>query len=315
MRRTAALVLAALAVSLGTVGAAWAITGGELDGTAPERRDDRLLPARRAVPLLGDARLADGARHGRALHGGRARQDDRDIRHRRAQPIAARGGRHGQRACRRPDTTAPVPGWLTGTPHANPLFDGKLQLNNLHDVGVVVLDEPYTGDACGAAAGELPRRAVARARAGSTSRRSRSSATACSSRSRRRARRSPATSRATTAPAASPRRSGRIVSSQVLKLAENAKDSRAGRRQLLRRLGRPGVPRRPARRRHELSAQASSAGALARYYRLDTADARSFLDELRRRPLARDAPARSGPLRQERNPLPLDLRPAARAHP
>jgi hypothetical protein len=34
MRRTAALALAALAVSLGTVGTAWAITGGELDGNA-----------------------------------------------------------------------------------------------------------------------------------------------------------------------------------------------------------------------------------------------------------------------------------------
>ena len=34
MRRTAALVLAALAVSLGTVGTAWAITGGQLDGDA-----------------------------------------------------------------------------------------------------------------------------------------------------------------------------------------------------------------------------------------------------------------------------------------
>ena len=34
MRRTVALALAALAVSLGTVGTAWAITGGELDGNA-----------------------------------------------------------------------------------------------------------------------------------------------------------------------------------------------------------------------------------------------------------------------------------------
>lgn len=39
---------------------------------------------------------------------------------------------------------APVPGWLTGTPHAHPLWDGELQNNDLHDVGVVVLDEPYT---------------------------------------------------------------------------------------------------------------------------------------------------------------------------
>ena len=37
-----------------------------------------------------------------------------------------------------------VPGWLTGTPHAHPLWDGELQLNDLHDVGVVVLDAPYT---------------------------------------------------------------------------------------------------------------------------------------------------------------------------
>src|SRR5262245_8830654 len=41
--------------------------------------------------------------------------------------------------------TAPVAGWLTGTPHAHPLWDGKLQLNDLHDVGVIVLDQPYNG--------------------------------------------------------------------------------------------------------------------------------------------------------------------------
>jgi trypsin len=38
---------------------------------------------------------------------------------------------------------APVAGFLTGTPHAHPLYDGELQLNDLHDVGVVVLDAPY----------------------------------------------------------------------------------------------------------------------------------------------------------------------------
>jgi len=40
--------------------------------------------------------------------------------------------------------TAPVPGWLTGTSHTHPLWDGELQLNDLHDVGVIVLDAPYT---------------------------------------------------------------------------------------------------------------------------------------------------------------------------
>lgn len=32
--------------------------------------------------------------------------------------------------------------WLAGTPHAHPLWANKLQLNDLHDVGVVVLDTP-----------------------------------------------------------------------------------------------------------------------------------------------------------------------------
>ena len=35
---------------------------------------------------------------------------------------------------------------LPGQRHAHPLWDGELQLNDLHDVGVVVLDAPY-GDA------------------------------------------------------------------------------------------------------------------------------------------------------------------------
>jgi hypothetical protein len=39
-------------------------------------------------------------------------------------------------------TSTPA-GWLTGTPHAHPLWDGELQLNDLHDLGVVVLDQPY----------------------------------------------------------------------------------------------------------------------------------------------------------------------------
>lgn len=37
-------------------------------------------------------------------------------------------------------------GWAAiGTPHAHPLWDGELQLNDLHDVGVVVLDQAVTG--------------------------------------------------------------------------------------------------------------------------------------------------------------------------
>ena len=40
--------------------------------------------------------------------------------------------------------TPTPPGWLAGTPHTHPLWDNELQLNDLHDVGVVVLDQPYT---------------------------------------------------------------------------------------------------------------------------------------------------------------------------
>jgi Trypsin len=35
-------------------------------------------------------------------------------------------------------------GYATGTPHTHPLWDGELQNNDLHDVGVIVLDSPVT---------------------------------------------------------------------------------------------------------------------------------------------------------------------------
>jgi hypothetical protein len=40
-------------------------------------------------------------------------------------------------------TSAPA-GWLTGRSYTHPRWDGELQLNDLHDVGVIVLDRPYT---------------------------------------------------------------------------------------------------------------------------------------------------------------------------
>ena len=43
-------------------------------------------------------------------------------------------------------TTANVPaGYVTGTAHANPAFNEKLQAKNLLDIGVVVLDAPIAG--------------------------------------------------------------------------------------------------------------------------------------------------------------------------
>ncbi len=35
-------------------------------------------------------------------------------------------------------------GYVTGSPHTHPLWDGELQNNDLHDVGVIVLDAPIT---------------------------------------------------------------------------------------------------------------------------------------------------------------------------
>jgi hypothetical protein len=94
MRRTVALILAALAVSLGTVGTAWAITGGQIDGTQHPnvamivfyQPDGRF---RCSATLVSPTVLVTAA------HRRRARQDDRDVRPRRALTLAARRRRPG----------------------------------------------------------------------------------------------------------------------------------------------------------------------------------------------------------------------------
>jgi hypothetical protein len=122
---------------------------------------------------------------------------------------------------------APVPGFLSGTPHTHPLWDGELQLNDLHDVGVVVLDTPYLG--------ATPARRFTEA-------------------------------------------VGQNASSQVLKPAENANDSRAGGGSCFGDSGGPVF--------HDgLLVGDTSFGAsqfcrsFGGYYRLDIEDARSFLDD------------------------------------
>ncbi len=171
---------------------------------------------------------------------------------------------------------APVPGWLTGTPHAHPLWDGELQLNDLHDVGVVVLDGPYTG----AIPASLPRRnyleGLAKGNGGLNKQtfevvgygvffdkptEGPQKPTAIADRTRR----------FTTAV-------GQNVSSQVLKLAENAKDSRAGGGSCFGDSGGPAFHAGliVADTSFGASQFCRSAGG---YYRLDTDDARSFLDD------------------------------------
>jgi len=170
--------------------------------------------------------------------------------------------------------SAPVAGWLTGTPHADPLFTGKLQLNSLHDVGVVVLDAPYNGatpatlaprnylDGLASGNGGLSDQSFTLVGYGVFFDKPTSSPQKPSVVNDR-------TRRFTTAV-------GQNVSSQVLKLAGNANDSRGGGGACF------GDSGGPAFNNGLLVGDASfSAVQFCRsgdgYYRLDTDDARTFL--------------------------------------
>jgi hypothetical protein len=172
-------------------------------------------------------------------------------------------------------TSAPA-GWISGTPHAHPLWDGELQNNDLHDVGVVVLDAPYTAatPARLTPANYLTQLA---ARKGGLSKQvfevvgygvffekpasGPKKPTAVSDRKRR----------FTTAV-------GQNLTSQVLMLAENSNDSRAGGGSCF------GDSGGPLFKDGYLVAVTSFGGSQfcrggGGYYRLDIADARSFLDD------------------------------------
>jgi len=276
MRRTAALVLAAIAVSLATVGAAWAITGGEPDGNGhpnvamivfyqPDGRFRCSATLVSPTVLVTAAHCTDGVR-GKTLvtfesvapTAPRAADDAGD-------GISATGYTYAP-------GTAPAP-WLTGTPHAHPLWAGKLQLNNLHDVGVVVLDQPDTAtpatlppenylDGLSSGRGGLNKETFTVVGYGiffEKPSEGPQKPTEVSDRTRR----------VTTAV-------GQNVSSQTLKLAENEKDSRAGGGSCFGDSGGPVF-------HNGLIVGDTSFGAsqfcrsAGGYYRLDTADARSFL--------------------------------------
>jgi hypothetical protein len=172
--------------------------------------------------------------------------------------------------------SAPVAGWLTGTPHAHPLWHNELQLNDLHDVGVVVLDAPYTV----ATPAALPPRnyleGLAKGNGGLNKQtfevvgygvffdkptEGPQKPTAISDRTRR----------YTTAV-------GQNISSQVLKLAENDEDSRAGGGTCFGDSGGPAFHAGllVADTSFGASQFCRSSGG---YYRLDTDDARGFLDD------------------------------------
>jgi trypsin len=174
-------------------------------------------------------------------------------------------------------TTTPA-GWLTGTPHAHPLWADKLQLNNLHDVGVVVLDQPYTlaTPAHLPPAGYLDTLTRGQNGNGLSDQvftivgygvffekpdGGPQKPTAVSDRTRRN----------TTAV-------GQTLTSQVIKLAENAKDSRAGGGSCFGDSGGPLFHGGYIVGDTSFGASIFCQG-MGGYYRLDTADARSFLDD------------------------------------
>ena len=144
MKRLAVLLFVTIAMMLAATGGSQAITGGTLDGTAHPnvamivfyQPDGRF---RCSATLVSPVVLVTAAHCTQCVRGKVIATFD---------PVAPASPRAADDLGDGMSSTgyiAPVAGWLTGTPHADPLFDGRLQLNSLHDVGVVVLDQPYTG--------------------------------------------------------------------------------------------------------------------------------------------------------------------------
>jgi hypothetical protein len=281
MRRTAVLVLVALAVSLGTVGAGWAITGGQIDGDAHPnvamivfyQPDGRF---RCSATLVSPTVLVTAAHCTDGVLGKTIVTFDPVA---PASPRAADDPGDGTSQVGYEADEVPAE-WLTGTPHAHPLWAGKLQLNNLHDVGVVVLDEPYTAATPAALppANYLETLSKGNGNGGLNKQTftlvgygvffakpaegpQKPSDEAGDDRTRR----------FTTAV-------GQNATSQTLKLAENANDSRAGGGSCFGDSGGPVFHGNFIVGDTSFGASqfCRSAGG---YYRLDTLDARSFLDD------------------------------------
>ncbi len=276
MRRLAAVLLASAAALLALVGSSGAITGGQLDGNGhpnvamivfyqPDGGFRCSATLVSPTVLVTAAHCTDGVR-GKVI----ATFDSVAP---TPTPRAADDPGDGTSAV---GYSAPVTGWLTGTPHAHPLWAGKLQLNDLHDVGVVVLDAPYVAAVPAALS---PRNYLAGLASGNGGLSKQTftvvgygvffekptegpqKPTAVADRTRR------------VADAV-----GQNISSQVLKLAENQKDSRADGGSCFGDSGGPVFHQGLLVGDTSFGASqfCRSAGA---YYRLDTDDARMFLDD------------------------------------
>lgn len=276
-KRVLLLVLLVMTVLAATAAPALAITGGELDGTQHPnvamivfyQPDGRF---RCSATLVSQTVLVTAAHCTEGVRGKTIVTFDSVA----PTPTPRAADDAGDGMSQTGYTAAP-PGWLAGTPHAHPLWDGELQLNDLHDVGVVVLDTSYTaatpahlpplgyldtltnGNGNGISHEEFllvgygvffEHPATGPQRPASVSDRTR---------------------RFTTAP-------GQNLSSQVLKLQENENDSRAGGGTCFGDSG--GAAFHGGYLVGDTSFGASIfCNGMGGYYRLDIADARSFLDD------------------------------------
>jgi hypothetical protein len=276
MKRLAATTLIATAALTMTVGPAGAITGGQVDGNGHPnvamivfyQPDGRF---RCSATLVSPTVLVTAAHCTAGVLGKTIVTFDTVAP--TSTPRAADDAGNGFS-----DTgyTAAPTGWLAGTPHAHPLWDDALRLNDLHDMGVVVLDTPYNG----ATPAKLPPAGyldgLATGRGGLSKQEFELVGYGVFFEKPESGPQKPTevddkTRRVTTAV-------GQNVTTQTLKLAENAKDQRAGGGTCFGDSGGPVF--------HDgilvgdtsfgASQFCRSAGG---YYRLDTEDARSFLDD------------------------------------
>jgi Trypsin len=137
------MLLAVVAIVAGSAGSASAIVGGENDGTrhpnvamiAFYQPDGRFRCSATLVSptvLVTAAHCTEGVR-GKTL-----------VNFDPVAPALPRAADDTGDGLSKTGYTSAPSGWLAGTAHPHPLWDGELQLNDLHDVGVVVLDSPYT---------------------------------------------------------------------------------------------------------------------------------------------------------------------------
>lgn len=275
MRRAAVVLVVLSSMALGMVGVSWAITGGEVDGTRhpnvamivfyqPGGRARCSATLVAPTVLVTAAHCTDGVR-GKVI----ATFD----------PVAPASPRAaddpGDGTSNTGYTTQPG-GWLIGTPHAHPLWHGTFQLNDLHDVGVVVLDAPYTG----ASPAQLAPRDYLQELADGNGGLNKQTFTVVGygiffekpdEGPQKPAAVSDRTRRFVDAV-------GQNISSQTLKLAENPNDSRAGGGSCFGDSGGPVFHDGLLVGDSSFGASQFCRGADS-YYRLDTDDARSFLDD------------------------------------